>query len=154
MKKNTYKWTLDSDFEIDLIFCNLKVHRKIKHKVQYFYGSDGKTVFVSIYRGIIRIHAGYAWDGCSPKFRIGNHLVGTWDGFVNKRTGLQQMYYASLVHDALYQFVIDYPGFGLTREDADDIFLTLADRDGFPLAVPYYYAVRILGGIYHRRNSK
>src|SRR5712691_2897454 len=57
--------------------------------------------------GRITVTQGYAWDGCSPKFCFCDLLFGTPDGVVDTQTGRPKTYYASLVHDALYQFVPD-----------------------------------------------
>lgn len=85
---------------------------------------------------------GYAWDGCSPKINILDiALVGTPDGRINVNTGKPVTYYASLLHDVLYQFGKDA---GLDRKEVDRLFLyCLGD---FELRFVYYAAVRIFGG--------
>ena len=87
---------------------------------------------------------GYAWDGCSPKFNILDiFLIGTPDGRINVNTGRPVTYYASLIHDALYQFRKDI---GIKRKIADKVFLYyLGD---FQLRYIYYAAVRVFGGIF------
>ncbi len=98
--------------------------------------------------GTITVNRGYAWDGCSPKFKILDLLlVGTPDGIVNLQTGRPKTYYASLVHDALYQF-LDDPHFPFSREQCDQVFLELLKEADFKLAFPYYWAVKYLGGAY------
>jgi len=87
---------------------------------------------------------GYAWDGCSPKFNVLDiFLIGTPDGRINVNTGKPVTYYASLIHDALYQFRKDL---GIKRKVADKVFLYyLGD---FQLRFIYYAAVRLFGGTF------
>ena len=79
--------------------------------------------YVFICDGYITIKKGYAWNGCSyvPDFK------GT--------------YYASLVHDALYQYKIN-------RNVADLVFYDLMKRDKFIGSCVYYKGVRIFGKIF------
>jgi len=58
-------------------------------------------------------------------------------------TGRPKTYYASLVHDALYQFLPD--DLPLSRAQADRCFLMLMTEHEFVLRRPYYAAVRALG---------
>lgn len=52
----------------------------------------------------------YSWDGCTPKWSLLNLvIVGTPDGHINFRTMLPYTYHASLVHDALYQYLDTVP---------------------------------------------
>ena len=71
--------------------------------------------------GRITVTRDYAWNGCSPKFCFFDLLFGTPDGVVHAQTGKPKTYYASLVHDVLYQFVHD--GLPLKQHDADRCFL-------------------------------
>jgi len=57
--------------------------------------------------GRITVMRGYAWNGCSPKYCLFDILLGTPEGVVDSRTRRPKTFYASLVHDALYQFVPD-----------------------------------------------
>lgn len=98
--------------------------------------------------GRITVTRGYAWDGCSPKFCFFDILLGTPDGVVDARTGRPKTYYASLVHDALYQFVPD--GLPFKQHDADRCFLRLMEATGFRLRIPYFLAVWIFGGLVWR----
>jgi len=66
-------------------------------------------------------------------------------------------YYASLLHDALYQFSIEgLPAPLDRRSEIDRIFLEILERDGFAPRKLYYWAVRIFGGgffyLYTRRK--
>lgn len=58
--------------------------------------------------GQIEIFVGYAWDGCSPSWKVGPFWLGTPDG-AEMQDGKPQAYYASLVHDYLCQFRADVP---------------------------------------------
>jgi len=64
---------------------------------------------------------GYAWDGCTPKRSLLNlAIIGVPDGHVDYRTGLPYTYHASLVHDALYQYLDTIP---VTKSQVDQLFL-------------------------------
>jgi catechol 2,3-dioxygenase-like lactoylglutathione lyase family enzyme len=82
-----------------------------------------------------------------PEVPRARPLVGTPEGVVNARTGQRKTYFASLVHDALYQFRSD--GLPLSRAQADRCFLFLMRESGFLLAPVYWAAVRVLGGLVH-----
>lgn len=98
--------------------------------------------------GRLTVTRGYAWNGCSPKFCLFDILLGTPDGVVDARSGRPKTYHASLVHDALYQFVPD--GLPLTRRQADGCFLRLMRETGFRPRGVYYVAVRLFGGFVRR----
>lgn len=88
---------------------------------------------------------GYAWDGCTPKFsQLGLVILGTPDGHIDIETMKPKTYYASLAHDALYQYLEDIP---IPRDEIDRVFLEMLRETAFPLARMYYIAVRIFGGI-------
>jgi len=95
--------------------------------------------------GRITVMRGYAWNGCSPKFCVLDILIGTPDGVVHAGTGKPKAYYASLVHDALYQFLpVAAP---VTRRDADRCFLRLLAASDFKPRYVYWLAVRVLGWV-------
>lgn len=123
--KKTYMYMLDEDYDI------------------YIPALDNVSIelpYVSISNSKLTIHKGYAWNGCSPKFDIlGLLVIGTPDGTIDYRTGKPRCYYASLVHDVLYQYELT------TRKYADLMFLTLLQGSKFPIAKLYYLAVRIFG---------
>lgn len=128
--ENYYKWTLEEEFTIDL------------HQPTLNFNCE----WVSVVNGIITISKFYSWDGCSPKKKLANKvIVGTWDGPINKQTGRQWCYHASLVHDALYQFKIGY------RKDADKQFHKLLR--GFWLRGVYYRAVRLFGKRFWNKSN-
>jgi len=102
--------------------------------------------------GRITVTRGYSWDGCSPKVCFFDLLIGTPDGVVDSHTGRPKTYYASLVHDALYQFIpAELP---LSRRQADQCFLRLMDATGFRLRYLYYVAVRALGWLVWRAKRR
>jgi hypothetical protein len=83
---------------------------------------------------------GYAWNGCSPKHRL--PLLG-WIGTPDPpATRL-----ASLFHDAGYQFS-SLRHIHHTRLQEDQLFLSNLQLYSFPLAKPYYRAVRLFGAPY------
>jgi hypothetical protein len=98
--------------------------------------------------GTITIKAtsqGYAWDGCTPKISIlGLFVLGTPDGHINVETGKPLTYYASLVHDAFYQYLEDVP---VSKQAIDRQFYEMLKEQRFPLARVYYTAVLYLGGL-------
>jgi hypothetical protein len=94
--------------------------------------------------GDARVLEGYAWDGCTPKLFLFDIVIGTPDGVPNKITKKPKTYYASLLHDVLYQFLdANLP---LSRAQVDKVFLDIMTRDHFALRKIYYGVVRILGG--------
>ncbi|MFA5197799.1 MAG: hypothetical protein WC437_05275 [Patescibacteria group bacterium] len=90
---------------------------------------------------------GYAWDGCSPKFKIKDWYFGTWEAVLNFETGQSKTYYASLVHDVFYQFAKDVRSF-IKRKEVDQEFLNILKRDGLRFAKLYYIFVRLFGWIW------
>lgn len=97
--------------------------------------------------GAAKVLANYAWDGCTPKFAVWDITIGIPDGKPNLNTQRPKAYYASLLHDAFYQFLDnDLP---ISRESADKIFLEILERDNFAPRRVYFAAVRVLGGLFH-----
>ena len=96
--------------------------------------------------GTAKVIAHYAWDGCTPKCALWDIVLGTPDGVPNNKTKKPKAYYASLIHDVLYQFLD--AGLPISRADADRIFLDLLTRDGFGPRWIYFVAVRVFGGIF------
>lgn len=120
-----YKWKLTDTFEY-------------KHKL--LDGINVELGYASFIDGKIIINNGYAWNGCSPMFSVLDlFILKTPDGIIDIKTGKQKAYYASLVHDALYQYK------PISRKNADKIFYELLKDSDFIMAKPYYYAVRLLG---------
>jgi hypothetical protein len=96
-------------------------------------------------QGVITVKAnqkGYAWDGCTPKKSVFNlFIIGIPDGHVDYRTMQPYTYYASLVHDALYQYLESVP---VSKAQIDQLFLKML-KD-FKLRRLYYLAVKNFGG--------
>jgi hypothetical protein len=88
---------------------------------------------------------GYAWNGCSPKFNIWDLTFGTPDGRTDMKTEKSITYYASMIHDCLYQFGKEM---GLKRVIADNLLKTELKKAGFKLWFVYWFAVRLLGWIF------
>ncbi|MDY6791983.1 MAG: DUF1353 domain-containing protein [Thermodesulfobacteriota bacterium] len=93
--------------------------------------------------GMLTVTRGYAWNGCSPKICFLDILLGTPDGAVYGPTGKPKTYFASMVHDALYQFL--YSKTPITRAEADGCFLRLMAESEFMLRYLYWFAVRLFG---------
>lgn len=96
----------------------------------------------------------YAWDGCTPKWSLFGHVVGTPDGPIHPVLGVPRAYYASLIHDVLCQFRDVNPD--VPRVVADKIFLEILTRDDFAPRGLYYCAVRAFGWFSHviKRRSR
>ena len=95
---------------------------------------------------------GYAWNGCRPKVCVFDFLLGTPEGVVYAKTGRRKTYFASLVHDALYQFLPeDLP---YRRRDADRFFLVLLGDSEFAPRWPYSAAVRLFAGSSSERRTE
>ncbi len=88
---------------------------------------------------------GYAWDGCSPKWHFLHLVMGTPDGKLDYSTEKPITYYASMLHDAIYQYKDKLP---ISRAEADKIFLIILKDAGFMWSSLYYRAVVLFGGLY------
>lgn len=138
---NHYKFILEHDF-------TFSIDQEFSQDVTFVDQSNTPRLHIS-HDGKITVYKGYAWDGCSPKISIFDWIyIGTPDGTMNKSTGKPKTYFASLIHDALYQF-LDHPSMPLRRKEIDQIFLVLMTQSRFSLRWPYYAAVRLLGGVFH-----
>lgn len=110
--------------------------------VDSYYLDDKDNVWLKIlHDGTLIVSKEYAWDGCTPKIKIGNFLFGIWDGRTFE--GFPVTYRASLLHDVLYQF--RHLGIPLSRREIDKLFLSLMPK--FKLKYLYYLAVRIFGSL-------
>ncbi len=90
---------------------------------------------------------GYAWDGCSPKWKFKDMYFGTPEAVLNYNTGRSKTYYASLIHDIFYQFHSDVKDIVL-RLEVDREFYLILKRDGFRMAKLYHWGVRTFGWIW------
>jgi hypothetical protein len=105
--------------------------------------AKGKVRLIIEAGGRITVTKGYSWNGCSPKICVLDINIGTPDGVVHGGTQRPKTYFASLVHDALYQFLrVDAP---VTRRQADACFLRLMGESEFFLRYIYWAAVRVFG---------
>jgi hypothetical protein len=94
---------------------------------------------------------GYAWDGCSPKWNFIDLIWGTPDGRLDFNTEQQITYYASLFHDALYQYKSKI---SISKKEVDFLFKLNLKRADFLLTNIYYFAVRLFGGLYGKWNIR
>lgn len=104
---------------------------------------------------VVTVTQGYSWDGCTPKVCFLDVNFGTPDGVIDSRTKQPKTYYASLVHDALYQFLLD--GLPLSLAQADACFRRLMAETGFALRTVYWLAVRLVGWLVilmHRKKRR
>lgn len=90
---------------------------------------------------------GYAWDGCSPKFKIKDIYFGTPEGVLNFNTGQSKTYYASLIHDVFYQFSKKLRPL-IKRKEVDREFYAILKNNAFAFAKLYYIAVRLFGWLF------
>lgn len=95
--------------------------------------------------------AGYAWDGCTPKWEILDLVIGTPDGRLNYVTEKPITYYASLIHDILYQFKADVP---VSRKETDLIFRDELRRASFFWTIVYFAVVRLFGGFFGKWKTR
>ena len=105
--------------------------------------------------GIVTIkgthYKGYAWDGCSPKFKIKDIYLGVPEAVLNFTTGQSKTYYASLIHDVFYQFSPKVRRF-IKRKEVDREFYAILKRDDFRFSWFYYIFVRLFGWIWWYRK--
>ena len=118
--KKTWRFKLEEDFT---------------YTSEHLKGIEFKNKFIKISDGQILICKDYAWDGCSPAYKIslGSLLpqglwFGTWDGPLNTNC-LSVSNRASLVHDALCQFRLDI---FISKEASVSIFKELLILDNAP----------------------
>jgi hypothetical protein len=91
--------------------------------------------------------SGYAWDGCSPKFPFLDFILGTPDGVINLLTEKPKTYYASMVHDILYQYR-DTIKPKISRFQVDKLFYQELKKGNFRWAFPYFVVVLGFGWLY------
>lgn len=127
-----YIWESGHKIPQDLVFRDLK-----KNKVRMIIEKSGR----------ITIKKNYSWDGCTPKFSILDLFIfGTPDGIRFGKEQKPKTYYASLVHDAFYQFIPDMEDKTIiTRDDADDFFYRMLKENDFALSRLYWWAVHVFG---------
>jgi hypothetical protein len=118
-----------------------------------FRDANGKVRLIIEAEGRITVTGGYSWNGCSPKVCVFDLLLGTPDGVVNATTLRPKTYFASMVHDALYQFLrANSP---LTLQQANTCFLRLMKASDFSLCYIYWAAVWVFGRlVWHGKNAR
>ena len=119
-------------------FC-LTEQRTFEHPA--LLGVSFRNDWIVIANGRMKVSAGYAWDGCSPKYQLlGVWSIGTPDGVL--REGEAWMYEPSLVHDALCQFRIELP---ITKAQSVQIFHDMMLERNWPLRRLYTWVVDKFG---------
>ena len=103
-------------------------------------------------RSVAAAHPGRQSDHCSPKVCVFDFLLGTPEGVVYAPTEKRKTYFASLMHDALYQFLPD--GLPFRRRHADRFFLVLLGESEFAPRWLYWAAVRLFGGLVWRATRR
>ena len=112
-----------------------KLDADFQYSTQLLSGVEFKNPWVEIKDGLITIKKNYAWDGCSPayKLHLGKFLpqglwFGTWDGPLTT-SAKAVTHRASLVHDALCQFRAEID---ITKASSVSAFKELLIEDGAP----------------------
>jgi len=95
-------------------------------------------------------YSGFAWDGCTPKLKLGPLMFGTWDGHFDDERFMPQAIRAAKFHDALYQELAYLSHVGFTRRHADLLFREMLSKANFVYADLYYFGVRSFGGLDYR----
>lgn len=111
----------------------------------YFFDRKRRLRLVIEKSGRITVMKGYSWNGCSPKFCFFDILFGTPDGVVYEPSGRPKAYFATMIHDVLYQFLHDCLPY--SRRTVDGFFLRLLKESEFRPRWIYWIVVRGVGGI-------
>lgn len=119
-----------------------KLNNDYSYKSSLFNGVTFSNEWGNIRDGVLTIYRGYAWDGCSPKVKIGKYVIGVWDGWNSRLDGLPITYYASLVHDFLCQFKTQIP---MKKKDVVLLFNLMLEERKWPFAEIYTRAVDMFG---------
>lgn len=151
--RNHYLYHLDNSFIFsfpesetrDLSDLPEKLTWKLKNATVLFFPESER----------FSISPGYLWDGCTPKiaiFDIG--VLGIPDGILSKVNHKPKLYYASLIHDVLYQMLNSESkeGYRLpySRLEIDRLFYNKMREAKFSLSRFYYRIVRLFGGLFMR----
>ena len=138
-----YLFTLKEDYHFHINYKPIAA----KFQNAIFEGRDknGRLWLILYQNGNGTIKAGYSHDGASPKLCLFGRVIGTPDGKIDELTGVPITYHATLVHDALYQFLPHTP---YSRKSIDDLFLDMLREADFQYAKLYHTAVRLFGGIF------
>jgi len=94
---------------------------------------------------------GFKWDGCTPKFNILDlFIIGTPDGIINVDTGYPKTFYASMVHDVMYQYFDEIP---IPKKKIDRLFYDMLKKEKFKLSFLYYIAVKLFAGLFVKQKG-
>lgn len=130
-----YRFQLTADLVVDLN----------KGLRGYHILRDGATSWAILDRDKLTIFAGYAFDGCSPAWKI----LGKWYGTPTPRRAVA----AAAVHDCLRGY-LGLGCVGYTRKDTDDIFFDMLQAEGFLGSEIYHGAVAgFCGSLYIRLTA-
>ena len=117
-----------------------RLDRSFHHGSTHLAGVTYRNDWIDIRHGSIVIQPGYAWDGCSPAWRLpGGLWLGTPDGPLGI-DGRPLTYHASLVHDALCQFKAEIP---IRQRATVQVFAELLQLAGFPPWGVWLYATAV-----------
>ncbi len=149
-----------------------KLDRGVKVKLPIYGVNYNQTYLTISPTGVLHVKRNYAWNGCSPKFEVFGMVFGTPEGSLpedhEKQSILNNLenlsykgfdwrmpktYYASLIHDSLYQISEKCTG-QMSREKVDMIFYQILRAYNFFLAPLYYQAVKYFGKYYWGGESK
>jgi hypothetical protein len=131
IKGKVYKFVIHQD-----VFIITNIRNRSFENCWLLIEPDGKITLRGSYED------GYAWDGCSPKVIFLDIIWGTPDGKLDWTTEAPITYFASLIHDVLYQYKAEIP---ISRKETDILFLLNLKKSKFMLAVLYGFAVRAFG---------
>lgn len=119
------------------------VKRKSTNQPMFQFNPDGTLV----------VFKGYAWDGCSPKYKLGPFVFGIWDGKWDVERGGPALTNATLIHDVLIQAKhVASEKAQFSYKDNDKLFLSKMQEANFSMAKLYYAAVRIYDILYFWRK--
>lgn len=138
-----FEFTLADNYDVSTLNQQIKFGDKYMGSIKTVSASPNNFAKLEI-----TIYSGYSWDGCSPKVKLGKHIIGIWDGFTDKDTQLPQAYYGSLIHDFLLQFKSQMSK-SITTRLIHLSFLTILQQYNFPLSYLYYVAVNIWSFLKH-----
>lgn len=130
-----YRFVLTANLRV-----NLKLGLRGFHVLQ-----DRGTTRATLDDDTLEIRKGYAFDGCSPAYRV----FGKWVGVPTPDSAVA----ASAVHDCLRGF-LHLPCLRYSLEDTDAVFKAVLEEEGFDHSELYHAAVAgPLGRAYHRLTS-
>lgn len=99
--------------------------------------------------GRVYITKSYAWDGCTPSWPVfGLFYIGTPEG-IHGKDGKPKTYWASLIHDALYQFQAEHK---IPYKELDEVFYEELQASEFAQVwcFCYWVAVRIFSTFFKK----